>query len=166
MTRHVFNKRHPAGIFAVCLAGTCITVTPDLKASEVQVGRYSLLSATPTEAQADLLVTPVTIQFPERIQSVGEAVRYLLQRSGYRLAHADVIGPEAMALLSLPLPAVHRSLGPLTLQQALQILVSPTFRLVQDPIHRLIAFDRCAPAWPAGEGDGREQVAEVPPHAH
>jgi len=132
----------------------------------VQVGRYSLLSATPTEAQTDLMGTTVTVQFPERIQSVGEAVRYLLQRSGYRLATAEALDPEAMALLSLPLPAVHRNLGPLTLQQALQTLAGPTFRLVQDPVHRLIAFERCAPSWPSGEGDGIEQIVEVPPHAH
>jgi type IV pili sensor histidine kinase/response regulator len=166
MTRHVFNKRHPAGILAVCLAGTCATVAPDLQASDVQVGRYSLLSAIPTEGQADLLATTMTVQFPERIQSVGEAVHYLLQRSGYRQAHAEALDPEAMALLSLPLPAVHRSLGPLTLQQALQILVGPTFRLVQDPVHRLIAFERCAPSWPAGEGVGEAHIAGVPPHEH
>ena len=166
MTRHVFNKRHPAGILAVCLAGTCATVAPGLQANDVQVGRYSLLSAIPTAAQADLMVTPVTIQFPERIQNVGEAVRYLLHRSGYRLAHTEALEPEAMALLSLPLPAVHRSLGPLALQQALQTLAGPTFQLVQDPVHRLIAFERCAPAWPAGESSGEAQIAEVPPHAH
>jgi conjugative transfer region protein (TIGR03748 family) len=166
MTRRVSTKLHPAGILAACLAGTCVTVTPDLKASDVQIGRYSLLSAIPTEAQADLLTATVTVQFPERIQSVGDAVRYLLQRSGYRLANAEAIDPEAMALLSLPLPAVHRTLGPLTLQQALQTLAGPTFRLVLDPVHRLIAFERCAPAWPAGEGAGKAQLAEVPPHAH
>ena len=166
MTRRIFNTRHPAGIFAVCLAGTCITVTPDLKASEVHVGRYSLLSSTPTAAQADLMTTTVTVQFPERIQSVGEAVRYLLQRSGYRLANAEALDPEAMALLSLPLPAVHRNLGPLSLQQALQTLAGPTFQLVQDPVHRLIAFQRCAPPWPAGESSGKARLTEVPPHAH
>jgi type IV pili sensor histidine kinase/response regulator len=166
MTRRIYNKRHAAGIFAVCLAGSCVTVTPDLKASEVQVGRYSLLSATPTKAQTDLMATTVTVQFPERIQSVGEAVHYLLQRSGYRLANAEALDPEAMALLSLPLPAVHRYLGPLSLQQALQTLAGPTFRLVQDPVHRLIAFERCAPSWPTGEGVGEAQIAEVPPHEH
>ena len=166
MTRRMFNKHHPAGILAACLTGICVSVIPGLQASEVQVGRYSLLSAIPTEAQAELLATTVTVQLPERIQSVGEAVRYVLQRSGYRLAHAESIDPQAMALLSLPLPVVHRSLGPLTLQQALQTLAGPTFHLVQDPVHRLIAFERCTPAWPAGKGTGAEQIAEVPHHEH
>jgi len=31
---------------------------------------------------------------------------------------------------------------------------------------RLIAFERCAPAWSASEGSGEAQLAEVPPHAH
>lgn len=166
MTRHVFNKCRPAGILAACLAGTCVTVAPDLRASEVQVGRYSLMAAIPTEAQTDLMATTVTVQFPEHIQSVGEALRYLLQRSGYRLATAEAIDPEARALLSLPLPAVHQTLGPLTLQQALQTLAGPTFQLVQDPVHRLIAFQRCATPRPAGEGVEDGQSAEGLPHAH
>jgi hypothetical protein len=93
-TRHVFNKRHPAGILSACLAGTWVTVTPDLRAREVQVGRYSLLSAIPTEAQADLMATTVTVHFPEHIDNVGEAVRYLLQRSGYRPATAEATDSE------------------------------------------------------------------------
>jgi hypothetical protein len=80
MTRRVFNKLYPAGILAVCLAESCLTVTPSLKASEVQVRRHSLLSATPTEAQADLLATTVTVQIPECIQSVTAKANDILQK--------------------------------------------------------------------------------------
>ena len=86
----------------------------------------------------------MTVRFPERIQTVGEAVRYLLQRSGYRLATAESIGPDTVALFALPLPTVHRSLGPMALKDALETLAGPVFHLVQDPVHRLITFERCA----------------------
>ena len=86
----------------------------------------------------------MTVRFPKRIQTLGEAVRYLLQRSGYRLATAEAIGPDTVALFALPLPAVHRSLGPMTLRDALETLAGPAFHLVQDPVHRLITFERCA----------------------
>jgi len=116
----------------------------DLRANELQVGRYSLMVAAPTEAQADLLATTTTTQFPDRIRTVGDAIRELLKRSGYRLAAVGSIGPDTIALFALPLPAVHRDLGPMTLRDALETLAGRAFRLVEDPVHRLIAFERCA----------------------
>lgn len=143
MKRSIFHPTHPVAATAFCLAGICLVGSVNLQAKDVQVGRYSLLAATPTEAQANLLATTITVSFPERIVTVGEAVQYLLQRSGYRLATAPVITHETADLLMLPLPAVHRSLGPITLSQALETLVGPSFRLVHDPVHRLISFELC-----------------------
>ncbi|MES9958703.1 MAG: hypothetical protein ABW086_16795, partial [Sedimenticola sp.] len=71
-------------------------------------------------------------------------VRYLLQRSGYRLAATESTAPETLALFALPLPVVHRHLGPMTLREALETLAGPAFHLVQDPVHRLITFEQCA----------------------
>ncbi|MCP3667404.1 MAG: hypothetical protein GY696_33740, partial [Gammaproteobacteria bacterium] len=98
----------------------------------------------PTEAQANLLVVTMAVKFPKQIQTVGEAVRHLLQGSGYRLTAAELIGPDTAGLFALPLPAVHRSLGPMMLKDALKTLAGPAFYLVQDPVHRLISFERCA----------------------
>ncbi len=144
MKRSIFHPTHPVTAIAICIAGICTVASVNLQANDVQVGRYSLLSATPTPAQAELLATTMAVRFPERIQTVGEAVRYLLQRSGYRLASAAATGPDTVALFALPLPAVHRSLGPMTLKDALETLAGPVFHLVQDPVHRLIIFERCA----------------------
>lgn len=135
----------PILVFVYAVVGACVIVSPPLHASEVQVGRYSALRALPTVAQADLLSTTITARFPERIQTVGEAVRYLLQRSGYRLADHHVANSVTADLPGLPLPTVHRNLGPITLQQALETLIGPVFRLVLDPVHRLIAFELCLP---------------------
>jgi len=122
-----------------------VTLSPQLHASEGQVGRYSALRAMPTVAQADVLSTITTIQFPARIHTVGEAVRYLLQRSGYRLADQHAANPVTTDLLKLPLPTAHRNLGPILLKHALETLAGPVFRLVQDPVHRLISFELCTP---------------------
>ncbi len=140
-----FNRLRPAYAFMLCLTGTCVTISPPLHASEVQVGRYSTLRAMPTAAQADLLSTTIAVRFPERIQTLGEAVHYLLQRSGYRLADHLAASPATADLLALSLPAVHRNLGPILLKQALETLAGPVFRLVQDPVHRLISFELCMP---------------------
>ena len=144
MKKTILNPAHPAAAIAICVAGICTVASMNLQASDIQVDRYSILAATPTEAQAELLATTMTIRFPARVQTVGEAVRYLLQRSGYRLATAESIGPDTVALFTLPLPTVHRNLGPMTLRDALETLAGPAFHLVQDPVHRLVTFERCA----------------------
>lgn len=123
----------------VALLGPCISSSP--QAAEVQVGRYSTLPAMPSDAQVDLLATIIIVTFPTRIQTVGEAVNYLLQRSGYRLAPLLARAPETEGLLALKLPAVHRNLGPVTLRQALETLAGKSFHLVRDPVHRVISFE-------------------------
>ena len=143
MKRSIFHLTHPVAAIAICLAGICTVASVNLQADDVQVGRYSMIAATPTEAQTDLLAMAMAVQFPAWIQSVGEAVGYLLHRSGFRLANAEAIGPDTVALFALPLPAVHRSLGPMTLRDALETLAGPAFHLVQDPVHRLVSFERC-----------------------
>ena len=76
------SAMRPVLALSMVLAGTGVTVSSNVYASDAQVGRYSLLSAEPTEGQTDLLATTVTVHFPAQIQTVGEAVRYLLRRSG------------------------------------------------------------------------------------
>lgn len=110
-------------------------------AGEMQVGRYSLWQVAPTEGQAEPLAVMVAVRFPKPVQTVGDAVQHLLDDSGYRLAGTP--GSAAHALLTQPLPGVHRALGPLRLEQALQTLAGPVFQLVQDPLHRRIAFELC-----------------------
>jgi type IV pili sensor histidine kinase/response regulator len=157
MKRSVLRAVSPPAAIAACVASICIVPSANLQANELQVGRYSLYAATPTEAQRDLLATTITVRFPERIQTVGDSVRYLLQRSGYRLARVESIGPEAIALFALPLPAVHQNLGPMTLREALATLAGPAFNLVQDPVHRLITFERCAVDWFGDPTAGEEE---------
>ena len=161
MKRSLLNPRHPVAALTICVAGICSLTSVDLQANDVQVGRYSVLTAVPTEAQRELLATTVVVRLPERIQTVGEAVRYLLHRSGYRLAAPESIGPDTLVLYSLPLPAVHRTLGPMTLEDALETLAGPVFNLVEDPVHRLITFERCAADQVATRDGGTATEMEV-----
>ena len=161
MKKTILNSAPPAATIAIYVAGLCTVASMNLQASDIQVDRYSLLAATPTEAQAELLATTMTIRFPARVQTVGEAVRYLLQRSGYRLATSESIGPDTVALFTLPLPAVHRNLGPMTLRDALETLAGPAFHLVQDPVHRRVTFERCVGWQIAVHGIGTNIETEV-----
>ena len=144
MKRSFFNPANPGAVTAICIACLCTVASVNLQASDIQTGRYSMVSSAPTQAQSELLEASVTVQLPDRIQTIGETVRYLLQRSGYRLAASQSTAPETLALFALPLPAVHRHLGPMTLREALETLAGRAFHLVQDPVHRLITFEQCA----------------------
>jgi type IV pili sensor histidine kinase/response regulator len=111
--------------------------------SEVQVGRYATVRAAPSVEQADLLIGQVSMSFPKSVVTVGQAVYYLLQPSGYRLSPQGTAEPIRKTLLNLPLPEPHRALGPMPMQTALETLAGPAFRLVEDPVHRLVSFERC-----------------------
>ena len=77
---------------------------------------------------------------------VSEAIAALLAASGYRLADSQAAGPDRETLLALPLPESHRDLGPMPLRLALATLAGPAFVLVEDPVHRLVSFERCTSA--------------------
>ena len=122
-------------------------------ADEIQVGRYSTMKTLPTKAQKNIFSTAINIQFDSSVTTVGEAMRHLLQDQGIRLAVPRSDDAQVHTLIALPLPKVHRRLGPISLQNALETLAGPIWRLVQDPIHRLVSFELCG-----GEGDEEEIV--------
>tara|TARA_R110002110_G_scaffold410050_1_gene632952 strand:- start:445 stop:906 length:462 start_codon:yes stop_codon:yes gene_type:complete len=114
-----------------------------LSAQTLVVDRYTVLAATPTAAQQDLLGGIARITFPEEVITVGDALATALDSSGYRLAAAEDADDSRDILLQLPLPDAHRILGPMPLRMALQTLAGPAWRLLEDPLHRLVAFERC-----------------------
>ena len=154
------SRRRIKALVPALAAASLWLACPQLEAGEMQVGRYSVLRTLPSAAQLDPLAARVTVRFPESVQTVGQAVQHLLRDSGYRLADAS---PGASAiLLELPLPGVQRSLGPVALRQALAVLGGPAFRLVQDPLHRLVAFERCPAPGPPGFTKARAGDSESP----
>ncbi len=106
----------------------------------VTVGRYSTVEPKPLPYQEDLFGVIIRVGFPMGVDTVGQALEHLLARSGYRLAPLQASCPSMPTLLTLPLPAVHRELGPMPLIDALKVLAGPTHHLVIDPVHRLASF--------------------------
>jgi type IV pili sensor histidine kinase/response regulator len=105
----------------------------------VRYGRYSLVELTPTAAQQDLLLQVVDVSIPGTLDaSVGDALRHVLQRSGYQLCS----GGDTDALGSLPLPAAHYHLGPLQLRDALLTLAGPARTLHVDHATRSVCFSQ------------------------
>ena len=102
-------------------------------------GRFTLVELVPEPAQRDLLRQAVEVSIPPMLDaSVGDAMRHVLLRSGYRLCDAA----EAAALYALPLPAAHLRLGPLMLRDALLTLAGPAWELSIDDSTRQVCFSR------------------------
>lgn len=105
-----------------------------------QTGRYSFIKNIPPIDQLNPLKVVIKTKIPQSIDTVGATVKFLLTRSGYVLADESIMSKEAKALLRLPLPQVHRKIGPMTLDRALHTLSGSAFELVVDPVHRKITY--------------------------
>lgn len=104
------------------------------------VNRYLTLSQQALPEQADLLSQTFQVHFPRNVFSVGDAVRYLLSCSGYRLMNVSLLSKSVQILLNQPLPQAHRNLGPIALRKGLLTLVGEPFALIVNPVHRLVGF--------------------------
>ena len=113
----------------------------------VQTGRYTIVAVGPEPAQADPLAALLTATLPQDIATVGDALVYLLQHSGYRLQTVDA-APAALALYALPLPAVHRRWGPIPLREALSVLAGEAYTLTIDRMSRTVSFTPREPSPP------------------
>jgi type IV pili sensor histidine kinase/response regulator len=105
----------------------------------VRYDRYMLVSTRPADSQRDPLNQMIDITMPPQlVRSVGDGFRYLLLESGYSLCPSS--SSMFTELLSRPLPGVQRSIGPVRLSEALQIVAGPAWRLRVDDVNREVCF--------------------------
>lgn len=127
--------------------------------ADLRLSRYTTISAFPDAAQLDPLEAVVQLSMPRAsVETVGDAVRYLLLRTGYRLAGPQAGNAPPRDVLSLPLPEVHRQLGPYSVRTAVSVLLGTPFTLTVDPAQRLVSYRATSPVVPSTEGP----VAEAP----
>ena len=112
-----------------------IIATANVHADDpIRLARYTLQSATAETSQLDLLAALIEIEFPPHIETAGDAIDYVLLRSGYRRIET----PAARRAMDLPLPRAHRKIGPLDLRSAIQTLAGEPWHLHEDAIQRVI----------------------------
>ncbi|CAJ9219502.1 putative pilL protein [Burkholderia pseudomallei] len=105
----------------------------------VRYGRYTLIELTPDDDQRDLMRQIIDLAIPFSANAtVGDALHYVLRRSGYRLC--DARADTTAVLYALPLPAAHEHLGPIMLHDALQLLAGPRWTLHVDDATREVCF--------------------------
>jgi len=104
----------------------------------VRQGRYTLVELEPTAVQRDLLLQVVDVVLPQGVHAtVGDGLRHVLKRTGWRLCEETAAVKE---LDALPLPAAHRYLGPMTVRDALLTLVGSAWELRTDERARQVCF--------------------------
>ena len=124
----------------VYLAPMSLHAGAEEPAGDLRLDRYTLQPQNPTAEQLDLLSTVVETQFPESIATVGAAIDYLLDRSGYHRIPTD----ETIPAMELSLPKVHQHVGPLKLRAALQTIAGPALKLRENTENRAVWFTKTA----------------------
>jgi type IV pili sensor histidine kinase/response regulator len=115
-----------------------ILMNHGVSADSISIGRYQAMVLAPDTAQADALGTLVMRRFPDDITTVGAAIGFLLQETGYLPSAPD---PCQALLFAQPLPAAHRLLGSMTVRHALAVLAGPAYRPVVDTLYRRVTFE-------------------------
>ncbi|MEQ1546945.1 hypothetical protein [Methyloglobulus sp.] len=117
----------------------------------VQTGRYSYLPAKPPPEQLNPLLTVIDVHIPDGINTVKDSTQYLLQFSGYQLSQTVKPESHVVALLQRNIPEVHRHFEQVVLRDALLALCGNGYRLLADPVNRLVAYEREPkyPVWTA-----------------
>ncbi len=105
-----------------------------------QVSRYQTVSNKPKFSQTNLLSQSIQVRFTQNIQTVGNAMNYLLRFSGYSLVPESQMSSALRITLSKPLPIIDRELGPMSLRDGLITLSGPAFYLTQNPVSRVVDF--------------------------
>jgi conjugative transfer region protein (TIGR03748 family) len=109
---------------------------------QVQTGRYSFIPAKPRAEQLNPLLAVIDVQIPDTIVTVKDSAQYLLQYSGYQLSQTAGHEPHAAALLRHNIPEVHRHFEQVVLRDALLALGGNGYRLLVDPVNRMVAYER------------------------
>lgn len=133
-------------------------------ADETLVNRYTALSLLPSPADLDPTKVVAQVSFPRiNTKTVGEAIRYLLVRTGYELVDAAQLHPQVTALFAKRLPDSQRSLGPYQVDTMLGILIGPAFVVATDHANRVISFQ---PAPLANTASGTDLQVQRTPQQH
>lgn len=113
----------------------------------VHSARYTLVNIAPDEALRYPLrqVTSYSFPVPKKNQALptrGDALHRWLAGTGYGLCLP--VTADARQLFSSPLPDIQRSPGPLRVDDALNVIVGPAWRMTVDEITRTVCFSPAA----------------------
>jgi len=131
------RKKNPFTLVILLMASSLAVAS-----GVTEVSRYTTVKNQASRAQVNPLLMTIQTRFPQSVQTVGDAMNYVLRYSGFSLVDKEQMDAGVVQMLKQPLPIVDRQLGPMTLQDALETLAGKhVFKLTQDPLHRKLSFE-------------------------
>jgi len=127
-------------LFACVITASLGLLTLPVTAADVtQINRYATVAHKPLPAQVSPLKAVQHVHFSQDIKTIGQAVDYWLRYSGFHLIEPNKQSEALKQVLSQPLPQVDRSLGPLSIDEGLLVLLGKhEFVLKAEPFTREI----------------------------
>jgi len=134
--------RNLLSLFSFVCIFTCSQLYANSKSSDKRtyISGLRYMQNGPSQEQADPLYVTVNVKFSRHIKTVGDAIKYIIARSGYHISNSNESDKGTRLLMSLPLPQVQRRLEPMTLRQALRVLIGEAYAIEINPISRSISF--------------------------
>ena len=106
----------------------------------VDANKFVGIRVNTAQQQKNPLNTVLNITMPAKVTTVGQAITFTLEGSGYSLSPFTALTEETRILLSLTLPKIHREFRVQTLQSILKALCGDSYLLMIDPVKREINF--------------------------
>lgn len=111
------------------------------RGTQLQIGRYTVVPSKPSETVIDPLLVMAKLTFPRQtVVTIGDAITYVLLRTGYRLTDESVLTGSEKRFLALPLPENQRAIGPYKVRDILDVLLGQSWTLTIDPRNRIVGF--------------------------
>ncbi len=115
--------------------------TGAISAEMKQVNRYTHVLIKPSKDATDPLSQVVDIQFPPNILRVADAIRYVLEPTGYKLPEQSQYLDRALIKVGgQKLPISQRKVRG-SICEVLRVLAGPGFVVVRDDVNRLVVLD-------------------------
>ena len=109
--------------------------------NQIQVNQFTSVSTKPTLAQREPLLAISEFKFSPKIKTVGQAIHQVLEDTGYSLVSVSKLSSIVQEVLKKPLPVTQRELGPITVSEALKVLIGDdVFYMRIDHLNRLVTF--------------------------
>ena len=133
-------------LLITCSAALALSISlPAPAAPELYQG-YAIIQEAPIDLDLNQIVYLQNVAG----RTVLEGLLEILRGTGYRLGSEEASDPEIGRLYAQPYPENQRALGPQALHVVLERLAGPAWRLVDDPVNRLVSFEvRPAYRWVA-----------------
>lgn len=106
-----------------------------------QASRYAKAYPSAKAVQVDPLSSIVKIKFPNDVQTIKQAIEYLLGPTGYRLAPVEFSDPYVKNVFISELADIHREIGLIRVDDAIKTIVGKPWELVEDPVNRMVTLE-------------------------